>query len=82
VIGHIAQAYRRGRLDALAGIKADADPGRFRKRHRTYYLLGHHDETERMRARHECPQLELDLGLPQIPQDRRLTPPPTTDTPF
>jgi hypothetical protein len=89
VIGHIAQAYRHGRLDARAGSKArrPATNGHIR----AIYLLGYRDEQRRMKDRHECPQLALifpeplsayapEKQPPQMPQDRRSHPRVTPGT--
>lgn len=75
MIGHIAEAYRKGRMDARAGVKQRRDRHHDTDQVRRFYLLGWKDEKKRMDAIRECPQLEMALETekrpPQIHQDRR-----------
>ncbi len=75
MIGHIAKAYRHGRLDARAGVKRPWGEGGHLRR---VYGLGHRDETARMKRARRLPQLELSLPgekrPPTVPQDRRSHP--------
>ena len=81
MIGHIAQAYREGRRDALAGRRRSRVPWLTSINLWIFYRLGWEDERERMRLEGRLPQLEMSLvdgngserenRPPQINQDRR-----------
>lgn len=81
MIGHIAQAYRAGRNDALSGRRRARVPWQESRYLHRFYILGWNDERARMDESGRLPQLKLELvcsngpeaenRAPQMPQERR-----------